>query len=115
MRCYTDIDFMPPPLKCPENIYNTWSGFDAERITEEPNEEGVKLLLDHISMLCNNDQAVSDFFNKWIAHMIQFPGIKPGVAILIRSPTHGVGKECLLKILILQCELHLHDLLSASQ
>lgn len=35
MRVYEDVQFVPPPLQCPENVFNTWIGFKVETFNEE--------------------------------------------------------------------------------
>jgi hypothetical protein len=34
IRTYERFDFLPPPLKCPVDVHNTWTGFESERIDE---------------------------------------------------------------------------------
>ena len=33
IRTYERINFLPPPLQCPTDVYNLWTGFAAERMT----------------------------------------------------------------------------------
>ena len=34
------------------------------------------MILNHIKILCDNEQKVADYFIKWIAQLIQYPAIK---------------------------------------
>jgi hypothetical protein len=102
-RKYDDIDNLPPPLKCPDNIFNLWTGFDMEKIENyENNEEAIEFFKNHIKILCNHEEVVYDYILKWIAQMIQYPAIKSAIVpIFIAGEGTGKGslKELLKKML----------------
>jgi hypothetical protein len=95
---YDDLGVFPTGLKCPDNYFNTWTSFDMELIDEyTPNEEAVNTIKNHIKILCGNDDVVADYFEKWIAQMIQYPAIKTICPTLISK--EGAGKGTLLQLL----------------
>lgn len=99
IRRYEDMDVYPNPSFCPLNILNMWSPFACEKFTTEyiKNDEGLNYILNHIKILCNNDEIVYDYFIKWIAQMIQYPEIKTICITLISD--EGSGKGTLMKLI----------------
>lgn len=98
MHTKDDIGVFPPGIKCPNNYFNTWRPFDMELITEyTPNQKAVDMIKNHIKILCGNDQNISDYFEKWIAQMIQYPAIKSICPTLISR--EGAGKGTLIQLL----------------
>ena len=98
MRVYEQVGLYPPPLTCPKNHFNLWSGFRIDKInidnlTPEKQaylDEGLQFILEHFKKLSGEE--CFDFFIKWNAMLIQKPAIKPLVAILLKSKP-GLGKE----------------------
>ena len=70
------------------NEYNLWKGFTGVR-------EGVGEFSNvkyHIfEVICGSDQASYDYVIQWLAHLVQKPQEKPGVALVMRGKK-GVGK-----------------------
>lgn len=94
IKTYNDVDIIPPPLKCPDNILNMWSDFafndeKYNNYTEMKSE--VDFLLNHIKILCNNEINVYDYFCKWIGQMIQYPAVKTICPVLISKEGSGKG------------------------
>jgi hypothetical protein len=87
IRTYERFDFLPPPLKCPEGVLNTWSGFAAEGITEsykgKPN-----MFVEHLRKLFGKN---SQYVLKWLANIIQKPGYHTTVALVVVGG-QGTGK-----------------------
>jgi hypothetical protein len=97
-RVYDDMDFYPPPLQCPSNMYNLWKPFALDLDTPyTPDEIGKQAVLDHIKILCNHEKKVSDYLESWIAQMIQYPAVKTVMPTLISE--EGAGKGNFIKIL----------------
>jgi hypothetical protein len=97
-RCYDDMDCYPNKEDCPDNIYNTWRPFAMELVEEyEENLEGLETFLYLIKILCNNDDAVTNYLLAWIAQMIQFPEIKSICPTFISN--QGAGKGTLMMLL----------------
>jgi hypothetical protein len=98
MECRDEVGVFPTGLTCPSNYYNMWSPFDMELITEYTNnQEAVDLFRKHIKILCGNEDVVADYFEKWIAQMIQYPAIKTVCPTLISR--EGAGKGTLMQLL----------------
>jgi hypothetical protein len=93
-RLYKKVDFYPPPLICPPEHHNTYKGFkfnsyEPEVMTDDTHWVLFKELLES---LCNYDTISSDFLLKFVAHIVQEPGTKPGIALVILG-LQGLGKS----------------------
>jgi len=99
IRKYDDCNFYPSPLIPPNNIYNLWRPFECEKYTTPytKNEEALQLILNHIKILCDHDDVVTDYFNKWIGQMIQYPATKSICPIFISQ--EGAGKGTLIQLM----------------
>ena len=96
--CYEDIGCYPDSKLCPNNHFNTWKPFDMERVTEyEPKPDSLKIIRNHILILCGNDLSVATYFEAWIAQMIQYPAVKSVCPVLISK--EGAGKGTLMRLL----------------
>ena len=91
MRTYERVDTFPPPLKCASNIYNDWSEFPILKTTLD-NTADTSLIYKHFDLVSNNDENVKNYLLNWFAHMVQKPGIKSRVALLIHGE-QGSGKS----------------------
>jgi hypothetical protein len=98
-RKYEDLQVIPPPLKCPKNIYNLWKPFAISKYDDEyiKDEEALEKFKNHIKILCNHDEIVTDYVIKWFAQMFQYPAIKTVVITFISD--EGAGKGTLLDII----------------
>tara|TARA_R110002096_G_scaffold74097_2_gene175469 strand:+ start:221 stop:2347 length:2127 start_codon:yes stop_codon:yes gene_type:complete len=95
IRKYTDLGIYPPPLECPNDVYNLWTGFDMEHITDHK-EVNYDIITNHIKILCNNEENVADYIIKWLSQMVQYPAIKTKVPTFISK--EGAGKSWLIKL-----------------
>jgi hypothetical protein len=85
-------------LKCPNHVYNLWEEWDVLKYNEyEEKPEEVQFILEHIKVLCGNDDNSFDYFCKWIAQMLQYPAVKTLCPTIISE--EGAGKGTLLKLL----------------
>jgi Family of unknown function (DUF5906) len=93
MENYPDVD------NCPSNIFNLWTPFAMEKYTDayEHDTEALNFMLNHIRVLCGNDDLVHNYFVNWIAKMIQQPYKKLPCIVLISD--EGAGKGSLMKLL----------------
>lgn len=97
IRVYDQIGIYPPPLETPKNTFNLWRAFDMEFIENyEHKEEELQMILNHIKILCNNDEQVYDYFVKWIGQMIKYPATKTICPTLISK--EGAGKGTLMRL-----------------
>jgi len=96
LRKYTDVDTFPPPLICPNDIYNLWVPFDMEHVSDWEDKD-ITIFLNHIRILCNHEQATYEYFLNWIAQMIQYPATK--TTMILFQGGEGCGKGRLFTIL----------------
>ena len=88
IRIYKKKDFYPPPMVCPDDVYNTWTGFEIE--DTDVGDGSPDMFIQHMKHLFPNEEEV-DWNMKWLAHIIQKPGIKTGVCNTLISGM-GAGK-----------------------
>jgi len=103
-REYDRMDFIPPPCVCPPDVYNLYTGFAGETLppieaTEEERKELIAPLLRHLSKLTSGQP---EFVVHVLAQLLQEPGIKPGVVVVLRDmavmleKNGGTGKNAFL-------------------
>jgi hypothetical protein len=94
-RTYEKIVF-DPKNKCPKNHYNEFRGFKYDRDIKYRIEElePIMKVLNHV--LGNH----INFFLDWAGWIVQKPYKKTGVAILLYSEMHGVGKNSAIELLM---------------
>ena len=97
IRRYDDVGTYPPPLVCPANIFNLWTPFSAENLTEYTAQpENLKFYLNHLKILCNNEDKAYDYFIKWNAQMVQQPAEKSTCITMISD--EGAGKTTIIEV-----------------
>lgn len=104
IRAFENVGFYPPPLRCPDEYFNLWTGFRIERVDlndlseDELKEvkEDFEFLLKHFELIFGDE--CYDFAMKWNALMIQKPGTRPNVMIMLKS-LQGLGKDAWVKIM----------------
>jgi hypothetical protein len=97
MKCYESVEVVPPPLICPPNVFNLWitSPYESQEInTDDPtyNAVAVNTFLEHIHILSGRNETTYEYILNWIAHSIQLPAEKIGVALTLVSE-QGIGKN----------------------
>jgi hypothetical protein len=96
IRTYDYFDFLPPPLLCPPNVFNMWSGFAIDQIESELESRGSpSMFLKHASILVNHDPVCLKYFINWLAQIVQQPGKLIGIALVFIS-NEGAGKNIFL-------------------
>lgn len=90
---YKDIDFLPYPLKCEEETYNLFDGFEGD--VEPTQQTNIDKILDHIMNLSGRDEECFEYFLNWMADIVQDAGHLKGVAIVLKSD-QGAGKNIFL-------------------
>lgn len=98
MRTYDRIGCYPPPMECPERVFNTWADSPFEGTSGNADHEGVRLFINHLKILCNHDHDTAEFFLDWIAQSLQQPGKKVGSMITLIS-SQGAGKTSVVQYL----------------
>lgn len=103
IRKYEKMDCFPKMSMCPPSCFNIWSPFEMERyysipythiediIEREDVKEGVKFLRNHMSIMCDHQPDTLLEFEKWLAHMIQFPEHKSHMPIFQSDEGSGKG------------------------
>ena len=92
-RSYDRIDFIPSHKKCPDHIYNLFTGFAVEAeekvemlengyIDEEECIRLIEPIVRHFSVICGGD---GTFAMKQLAHLFQHPEVKTKVNMLFRD------------------------------
>jgi hypothetical protein len=69
--------------------FNLWRGFS---VTASPTAS-CEIFLNHLrAIICNGDEALYTYACGWLAHLVQHPADKPGVAMVLRG-LKGTGKD----------------------
>ncbi|MDP7583340.1 MAG: DUF5906 domain-containing protein, partial [SAR324 cluster bacterium] len=87
---YTKVDFLPE-IEAPDGVYNMWKGFAVK-----PKGGLEKIPFFHellVEVICSGNEKWAVYLWGWLAHMVQCPEEKPGVAVVLRSDAQGVGKS----------------------
>jgi len=98
-RYYEKQTFIPSDDYDSTKYYNLFTGFNYKYEEEFNNIQYIKHFKNHIKLLCNNDEAASNYLIKYLADLIQNPDILPGVAVVMCGGK-GVGKDLLIDMLI---------------
>jgi hypothetical protein len=96
-------DFYPNAEDCPNNIYNLFDGFEAEKhmhlmknISIEARNKQIEPFINHIKILTNGDEK---YFINWLGNIVQMPHIKQATTPLFRDKGNflnsggGTGKN----------------------
>jgi hypothetical protein len=75
---------------------NTWN--ETAR-TARADKRLATLFEAHVRYLCNGDETVAGHLIDWVAHLVQRPGERVNHAVVITSPTQGVGKDTLAEMI----------------
>ncbi len=96
---YEDCDYYPNPYECPDNHFNLWTDFDIKKNTEEVcTEEDLQTILNHIKIMCGNDDDVYEYMLDWFAHIFVYPEQKIGIIPIFQSKD-GAGKSMILDMI----------------
>jgi hypothetical protein len=98
IRSYENMDVFPNPTLCPANCFNLWRPFEMEFVKKwTHDQEGLDILLNHIRIICGNDDSAYNQAMKWFAHMVQHPEHKSFMPTFISMP--GAGKTSVFELL----------------
>ncbi len=90
IRTYQRVDFLPYPRICPDTVFNTFTGLEAELKTATGSD--ISWFTFHLNLLCGKEEEATNYMLNYLAHMIQKTGELPRVACVFRS-VEGVGKN----------------------
>jgi hypothetical protein len=90
-----------PAMTCPSNEFNLFTGWKVEI---ENNLEDHSLNMSHVDpflhhvrkYFCRENEEHFRYFINWFAYIIQNPGKKTGVVIVLKSEKQGAGKGCVI-------------------
>ena len=93
---YERVDFIPKHEGVNPGIFNLFTSFKAKKSSDEIDEideSKINKILWHIKHIwCKNKNDLYNYIINWLAHWMQFPYKKIGVAILLKSK-QGSGKN----------------------
>lgn len=91
MRTYYKLDFLPMQ-KAPNNVYNTFKGYEVEKKEIIKSDIENSLIMKHIKNLCDNNNDVYDYVINVLARKLQQPHILTNTALIFKSK-EGAGKD----------------------
>ena len=101
IRTYEYMDLFPPPLICPKECFNLWSGFAVEQW--EPDMENGPAAWDMFNEIvkvnCEENEEMFEYMSDLLAQTFQSPGVLAQIAVIILSPETGTGKGAFLSAL----------------
>lgn len=87
-RTYADgVEFAPGGA--PPGVLNLWRGWAVE---PDPKASCARFLEHVRAVVCGGNRDHAEYVLGWLAHMVQRPQEKPGVALVLRGPK-GAGKD----------------------
>ncbi len=90
-RTHNKLTYKPAqPQVTSDNEFNLWRGWGCV-----PKKGSVKLFLDAVNQVFDNDKELITWFLNWVAYPIQYPGTKMLTAVLMQSIEQGTGKGSL--------------------
>jgi len=108
-RQYQIVGFFPPGFddyetnihKAPNWLYSTWKGFAAQRIKPDGKDHsaGVQLMRNHILYLCNEDNTYRQYIERYMKHVLEYPGRKTDVVLAFKAVQGGEGKNTFFEIM----------------
>ena len=92
IRTYDKIDFLPMQI-APDNIYNTFTGYEIDKVTTY-NTIDIKTtnLYKHLDNLCGNDSNVLTYVINFLSRKLRQPYKNTNTALIFKS-VQGVGKD----------------------
>ena len=102
LLCYNKSDFIPynaiNRFINSESMYNLFNGYNENILTKYDINNKDKILtpfLELLNSICGDNELYSDYFIKFLAHMIQKPNEKIPICFILKGK-QGTGKNLLL-------------------
>lgn len=92
IKTFNTIDFMPPPMICPEHTLNSFTGLKG-KLLPQGDPVDISIWERHIMVLTGHNVKGYEYVYNYIAHMAQKPGELPRTALAFNSDAQGVGKN----------------------
>ena len=104
LKTYYAFGNYPNKKLCPDGHYNTWTGFDVEKLNINLNElkkeqKSYDIILYHFKVVANFDEKVYEYLLNYFAWIFQKPDKKTNVCLLIKG-RQGTGKTTLVENLL---------------
>jgi hypothetical protein len=94
-RTYNKIDFLPMQ-QAPPNVYNTFKGYEAEKIELQNTDIENSYIMKHFkTVMCDNNAEVFNYVIKYFCNLLQHPNKKANTALIFKS-IQGAGKDTIL-------------------
>lgn len=94
------------PNKDVEGAYNHWQGFSVKASDAKDPSLGCKLFLQHLyDVICDGNEELYRYHLGWLAHMVQKPEEKPGVAVVYKGAKR-IGKDTVFEYVGKMFESH---------
>lgn len=77
-RRYKSIDYLPPPMTCPQHVFNLWMPENCRWPTITEVSDGGRVIQSELRPSCT-----VAYFLDWLVHAALHPGIRVDVAIVI--------------------------------
>lgn len=89
------VVFDPTP-NASQKDYNLWTGYKAAQLEIVQNSDYLDTWKEYLyNALAPGENLAAEYIENWLAHLIQFPWFKPGVAVAAQSKGKGTGKSIL--------------------
>lgn len=92
MKTYNNFDFLPNNKNVPNDVYNTFDKYEAEKTKLINTDVENSLIIKHIKNLCNNDDDVYDYVTNFLSRKIKQPSKLTNTALIFKS-NEGAGKD----------------------
>lgn len=95
---YEEVVCEPDNSKVKPNQLNIYEPYEIENLVGKEynhDEEGLNMFKHLINCIGNHEDNVIELLTKWIAHLVQYPGEKPGICPVITG-VQGTGKDTLI-------------------
>ncbi|GAX85373.1 hypothetical protein CEUSTIGMA_g12790.t1, partial [Chlamydomonas eustigma] len=93
LRRFLDISLAPPPKTTTPEVFNLWTPFNVAMVDDNLDDNAyVKAFQEFVTKLLGRDAPVIKYVLDWCAQMVQQPGKKTGIALILKGE-QGVGKN----------------------
>jgi hypothetical protein len=103
IKLYRSMVFIPNDYEHEKEDYNTWRGFENEKVKMpddiEVNKTYISRFNEFLHNLCNGEIASINFILAWMANIIQNPSDRACVCLVLYSLEEGTGKNMVIKTL----------------
>lgn len=93
IKTYDTMDFIPYGVKCPDNVFNMFSGLEIEKVRSK-DTHSFDYILETIKLNAGDNDDMYEYLVNYLAHLVQKPGILPQVSIVVVGE-QGTGKSSL--------------------